>query len=174
MKKIALYIAIVGFFTACNELDLAEQGIVLKELPGYVAFDAPGTSVSLDTVSRNEDGTNIVFTIECPTGTLTDITVSYTFSGTAVFGTDFNVAGATSAGGTIVLTHIQSTVPGEYQDFDNVDLIVEPLTDGVIDGTKTLSITLASATNGDGESVAVGRGGMDILKVANAKFNDID
>ena len=159
----------IALLSSCgNEYDINEY-FDLEELPGYVAFDAPGNSAILDDVMVTEDEGTATVTIECPTGTLSDITVDYDFGGNAVFGTDFNVAGASASGGTITV---------RQKDFDvvnrsNADLEIELLTDGVADGTKTLTITLVSASNADGP-LAVGRGGTDYLKTATVVIEDID
>lgn len=175
MKRIFyLFIAVV-FMTACVEdFDVTEQVGPIEALPGYVSFNAAGTNNSIDDESIAEGGGDVTFNIEAPTGSLSDITVNFTFSGTAVFGTDFTVAGATSAGGSVVIEHRQSAEQADINDFDNVDLVVSSLTDGVADGSKTLTITLASATGADGTSFNVGRGGTDQLRSANIDFTDID
>ncbi|MCB0597353.1 MAG: hypothetical protein H6557_05985 [Lewinellaceae bacterium] len=167
-KYIMLLFCIALLSSCGNEYDINEY-FDLEELPGYVAFDAPGNSAILDDVMVTEDEGTATVTIECPTGTLSDITVDYDFGGNAVFGTDFNVAGASASGGTITV---------RQKDFDvvnrsNADLEIELLTDGVADGTKTLTITLVSASNADGP-LAVGRGGTDYLKTATVVIEDID
>ena len=107
--------------------------------------------------------------IECPTGSQSEITVNFAFSGTAVFGTDFNIPNSSASGGSIVIPH----EPGDILNFNNVDIPINALTDGAVDGDKTLTITLTSASNADGD-LAVGRGGTDFLKSANVIFKDID
>lgn len=44
----------------------------------------------------------------------------FTFSGSAEFGVDFTVAGASASGGSIVLPHDV----GDVNNFDNVDIVV--------------------------------------------------
>ncbi|MCB0566550.1 MAG: hypothetical protein KDD01_19450 [Phaeodactylibacter sp.] len=167
--KYFLLLFCIALLSSCgNEYDINEY-FDLEELPGYVAFDAPGNSAVLDDVMVTEDGGTATVTIECPTGTLSDITVDYDFGGDAVFGTDFTVAGASASGGTITV---------RQKDFDvvnrsNADLEIELLTDGVADGTKTLTITLVSASNAEG-ALAVGRGGTDYLSTATVIIEDID
>lgn len=155
---------------SCNDFDIADQGFDLESLPGYVAFDAPGENSTLDDIEVDEDEGTVTVTIESPTGTLVNITIDYTFGGNAVFGVDFDVAGATASGGTIVL----EVDPTDVQNLDNVDLDVEILEDGVADGEKTLTISLASAIDADGNSISVGRGGTDFLKTATIIISDID
>lgn len=173
MKNIyRMFIALfcIGVLASCEtEYDLLDQGFDLDELPAYVAFDAPGNTINLDAESATE-GDEVVFTIENPTGTLSDITVNYEFGGSAEFGTDFMVEGASASGGSIVLDHD----PRDFQFLDNVDLVVNLLTDGVTDGDKSLTITLVSAVNAEGSSLAVGRGGTDFLKTATINISDAD
>ena len=53
--------------------------------------------------------------------------------------------------------------------------VLEPpdTTDGVADGEKTITLTLSDASNSEG-TVAVGRGGTDLLKTANVVIADVD
>ncbi|MDH5365728.1 MAG: hypothetical protein OEW67_01985 [Cyclobacteriaceae bacterium] len=169
MKKILLILFSASIIMSCDEFDIADQGIVLEELPSYVAFNANGTEAYLDTVFTDENGGSATFNVEAPTGTLSDITVNYEFSGTAIFGTDFNVAGASAAGGSLVITHD----PADFLDFDNKDLDISLLTDAIVDGEKTLNINLISASNAEGQ-IAVGRGGTDYLKSAVLVIADVD
>lgn len=167
--KYSIFVFCIAFAFSCgNEYDLNEF-FDLEDLPGYVAFNAPGNSAILDDVLVKEDDTAASLTIENPTGTLSDITVEYDFGGDAVFGVDFNVAGASASGGTIVLKHQPTDVPNT----NRVDLDIEILMDGLADGEKTLTITLMSASNAEGP-LAVGRGGTDFLKTATVIIEDID
>ncbi len=167
-KYFALFLCLVLVSSCGNDFVVGDY-YDLEELPGYVAFDGAGTSVILDDEMTTEDGGTVSFKIECPTGTLSDITVNYSFGGDAVFGTDFTVAGATASGGSAVIEHDVN----DNLNRDNVDLDIELLTDGVQDGLKTLTITLTSASNAEGE-LAVGRGGTDILTTATVIIEDID
>jgi hypothetical protein len=170
MKNVFYIILIAAAVFACDESDIANQGLAIQDLPGYVAFNAPGDDAILPDVETSEDGGTVDLNIENPTGTLVDITIDYSFSGTAEFGVDFNVTGATAAGGSIVMPHN----PGDVNNFDNVDLVIELLTDGVADGEKTLTITLDGAQGTDGTAFAVGRGGTDLLKSTSVIIADID
>ena len=165
--KILFFVLSLALLNSCIE-DF-EDNFELQDLPGYVAFNAPGNNVTLpDEEVTEEDGT-VELTIESPTGTLSDITINYGFSGDAEFGVDFEVAGANASGGTIVLRH----QPTDVVNRDEVDLVINLLTDGVVDGTKTLTVVLLDASNAEG-SIAVGRGGTDFLKSANVIIADVD
>ncbi len=180
MKKIVLMI-IAGFALAsCTDLDLEDQTIQLIQLPGYVAFANTGGTVTPIDRTVTESSTAVQnLRIEVATGSLSDVTVTYSFSGTAVLGTDFTVTTpggtATATGGTIVIRRNQT--PAGTTDFDFVNLGITAVADGVDDGDKSLTITLESATNADGKTFAVGRGapGSTIyLKTAKVNFTDVD
>ena len=167
MKKIFYIIAIFSLFTySCDDFD----EFALQDLPGYVAFNAPGETSTIEAANVDENAGTVTFTIEVPTGTLSDITVSFSFGGSAIFGTDFTVASSSASGGTIILDHD----PSDVNDFDNVDLVITIFTDGVADGDKTLIITLTDSVGADGTIFAVGRGGTDISKVVTVNITDVD
>ena len=165
--KFLVFIFCLCLLNSCIE-DFGEN-FTLQDLPGYVAFNAPGNNVTLPDEEVTEADGSVTLTIESPTGTLSDITIEYAFSGSAEFGTDFNVPGASATGGTIVL----SPNPGDIINRDEVDLEIELLMDGVVDGEKTLTVTLLSASNAEG-TLEVGRGGTDFLKAANVIIADSD
>lgn len=177
MKNI-VYILFVGIIlVSCDGFDLADNGLDnLQELPEYVAFDAPGVNAALDPFNEDE-GASVDLIVEAPTGTLDDIVVSYTFGGDAVFGVDFNVPGASASGGTVTITHninqAGSAATGGVAFTDRGNIAVELLSDGVVDGDKVLTVTLTSATRGS-ETIAVGRGGTDLLTVATINIADAD
>ena len=167
--KLTLIIFLGLFISSCgNEYDIDEY-FDLEELPGYVAFDAPGNTVTIDPFAVTEDGGSVGVVIECPTGTQSDINVSYTLSGDAVFGVDFTISGAQASGGNITI----APNPSDIQESDRASLSIELLTDDVVDGEKTIMITLTSASNAEGD-LAVGRGGTDLLKTAVVVIADID
>jgi len=181
MKKILMILLAGLVFTSCTDLDLEDQTIRLIELPGYVAFANTGGTVTPIDRTIAETATAVQnLRIEVATGTLSDVTVTYSFSGTAVLGADFTVVAttggtATATGGTIIIKRNQT--PAGTTDFDFVNLGIRAVTDGVDDGDKSLTITLVSATNADGKTFAVGRGapGSTIyLKTAKVNFTDAD
>lgn len=167
MKNIFYIIAIFSLITySCEDFD----EYALQDLPGYVAFNAPGETSTIAAADVDENAGSVTFNIEVPTGTLSDITVSFSFGGSAVFGTDFTVASSSSSGGTIILDHDA----GDVINFDNVDLVITILTDGVVDGDKTLTITLTDAVGADGTIFSVGRGGADISRTVTVNIADVD
>ena len=170
IKYIACVIALV--FIGCDtDYDFEDRGFDLQELPNYVAFNPAGTRVTFPAIDTDEEEGSEDVSVEIPGGTLSDVTVNYTFAGTAVFGTDFTVAGATSTGGTLVIA--LTTTPNQDGLPVNGDIVVNLLEDGVVDGDKTLEITIVSASNATGE-LAVGRGGTDLLRTAVVNISDVD
>lgn len=164
--KYTLFFFSLLILSACgNEYD-TEEYFDLEELPAYVAFgDGSTNNAVLETVVVDENAGSASFIIEAPAGTLSDVTVNYEITGTAEAGVDYNIANA----GTITL----EVNTNDFQNRDQVSLDIEILTDGVVDGTKTLTLTLTSATNDEG-SLSVGRGGTDFLKSANLEITDVD
>ncbi len=166
--KYTLFFFSLLILSACgNEYD-TEEYFDLEELPNYVAFgDGSTNNAVLETVVVAEDADpgSASFIIEAPAGTLSDVNITYEITGTAVAGIDYNIANA----GSIVL----EANPDDFLDRDQVTLDIEILTDGVVDGTKTLTLTLTSASNAEG-NLAVGRGGTDFLKSANLEITDVD
>ncbi|MBX2896770.1 MAG: hypothetical protein KF763_15090 [Cyclobacteriaceae bacterium] len=180
MKKILIVWCAAIVFTACTDFDLEDQTIKVIQLPGYVAFaNTGGTIAAINRTVAETSTTAQNLRIEVATGSLSDVTVTYSFSGTAVLGTDFTVTTpggtATATGGTIVIRRNQT--PAGTTDFDFVNLGIRAVADGVDDGDKSLTITLVSATNADGKMFAVGRGapGSTIyLRSASVNFTDVD
>lgn len=171
-KKIYLLLMMVAVFASCTEeYNLEDNGLAVEELPGYVAFSAPGVSTSLAPEETSEDAGNVSLNVEIPTTSPTDIIVNYSLSGSAIYGVDYTIDGATSAGGSVVIP--RSTEINLDGVADNADIIVQLLTDGVVDGLKTVQVTLVSASNSEGD-LAVGRAGTDLLKTAFINIADID
>jgi hypothetical protein len=175
MKNIILLIFVLGFFASCTDVNLEEQTIKVKNLDGYVAFaNSGGTVVPIVVNTRESAATASNLRIECPTGSLSDITVTYAFSGSATFGTDFTVVAtnggsATASGGTIILR--RNTTTGGVNDFDFVNLGIRPLTDGVAEGSEQLVVTLTGATDASGKVYTVGRGTYMLSATVNIADN---
>lgn len=158
--------------SCAKEYELSDRGLDVELLPGYVAFNPDGANINLPDVETNENEEEIELNIEIPTGNLSNITVVYNLSGSAIFGTDYRIEGATANGGQLTIEHRQSTDPGDAEA-DNADLVIEILQDNVEDGEKIITITLVSASNTEG-AIPIGRGGTDLLKIANVIIADVD
>lgn len=155
------------FIVSCgNEYDTTEY-FDLEELPGYVAFDADGNSITVADKSIGEAGSSAEVEVEHPTETLSDVTVNYTLGGTAVFGVDYTIEGATAAGGSVTISSDRGDVAETYRG----TITVTAIDNATADGDKTVVLTLASASNSEGD-IAVGRGGKDFQRVANVNIVD--
>jgi hypothetical protein len=175
MKKlIYILFASVMILTGCSEdfeLNDNDQDLNVQLLDGkYVAFSADGANTTIDPEAVQE-GSTAELNIEIPTGTTSDVTVNFTFGGTAVYGVDFTVPGGSSAGGSVVI--VPDDGGGTANVVDNTDIVVTLLTDDNQDGNKSLVVTLSSASNAEGE-INVGRGGTDLLKSQTVNISDID
>ena len=168
MKKLYIFLIIGLVLSSCEDFDFADQGFDLEVLPGYVAFANSGGTVVPPVSNVNENAGSTSFRIECATGNLTAITVSFSFAGSAVYGVDFSAPNSTAAGGTIVLPNSVYDV----NDYNFVNLVVSILTDGATDGAKTLTIELTGAVDGDGVQYSVGRG--TYMKIATVNIADVD
>ncbi|WP_242202443.1 hypothetical protein [Aestuariivivens insulae] len=176
MKKLTyILFASVIILTGCSEdfeLNDNDQNLNVQLLAGkYVAFTADGANVTIPDIDAEEGETGIELNVEVPTGSTSNVIVNFTFGGSAVFGTDFTVANATSSGGSVTIVPDPGDDPADL--IDNVDIVVDLLTDNNQDGDKVLEVILSSASNADG-SVLVGRGGTDLLKTAVINISDID
>lgn len=160
---------IAALMTSCDPDYAVEDIFDLEQLPGYVAFDADGDNAFLSDVETTEDAGTVTLEIENPTGSLTDITVNYALSGSAVYGTDYSIEGGSAAGGSVTI----KPNSGGVIETNRAPLVITLLTDAVVDGEKIITVTLTDASNGDG-TVAVGRGGTDLLKAANVIVEDVD
>jgi len=161
MKLYNLIIAFVCllFIVSCgNEYD-TEEYFDLEELPGYVAFDASGNDAFIDDKTVSEESASLDVFVEHPTEVTSDITVNYSISGDAVFGEDYTIAGATATGGSVIISANRGSVADTYQgaiEISTIDNIV-------LDGNKTIVLTLESASDSDGE-IVIGRGGKDFQR----------
>lgn len=100
--------------------------------------------------------------IELPTNVYSNVTVTYSItSDGAVEGVDYAVLSGNYSNGT-------GTITIDY-DFENVgfdaeNLEIASLFDGIVDETKTLTVTLVSAVTADGQSLEVGQGSLHRTK----------
>jgi hypothetical protein len=174
MKKLFILVTIVGFLSACTEYDFFEdQGFEVTELPGYVAFNGDGTSINYTLDPLDECGT-LELEVEAPTGTLSDITVTYALGGTATYGEDYTIDGGSANGGSFTIEHKQSANQDDFNNLDNGSFTIVPVVDNTAEGDETIEVTLVSAVNADGEEYAVGRGGTDYLKSVSINLADVD
>ncbi len=169
MKLYNLIIAFVClmFIVSCgNEYD-TEEYFDLEELPGYVAFDADGNSINVPARDVAEGGGVVSVIVEHPTELLSDATVNYSLGGTAVFGEDYVIDGATASGGSMTISSARGDVADTYRG----SIVIAAIDDAVFTGDLTIVLTLTSASNSEGE-IAVGRGGTDFQKETTVTIID--
>jgi autotransporter-associated beta strand protein len=99
----------------------------------------PVISLSLDTISTVEGGSNLIYLFS-RTGSVTQpLTVNYSIGGTAAFGADYNQTGAgnfTGTAGTITFAANSATAT----------LAIAPAADSVIEPDETVAITLTGSS----------------------------
>jgi hypothetical protein len=149
----SLLILVGMSFPSCT-YDSFEEELSLKEIPNsneaaFVRFDN-----SVSTVSAAEADLEASVRLEFTFPIETDVTVSYTYSGTAVEGEDFTIEGASGGSGTIVIPHNPDAIT-----INQVDLVVNLIEDGVVDGDKDVTVTLTDAVAADGTPLSIGQAG---------------
>ena len=85
-----------------------------------------------------------------------DLTVEYGLGGTAVFGEDYTIEGATASGGTVTVFDDNGD-PEDTSPAAGV-ISIELFIDTLIDGPKTIIVELLSATSPNGDVYDVGQG----------------
>ncbi|MEQ8424337.1 MAG: Calx-beta domain-containing protein, partial [Cyclobacteriaceae bacterium] len=178
MKNIFIAILILGAVAACTDFAIEDQDFSLQEVPAYVSFGNTSGTTAPAVLNVNEGATTTSaasFRIYAPIGALSDITVTYTLGGTATFGTDYTIAGATASGGTVVLPFDARLASGnrDVNDFPYVRLPITAMNDGVADVDETVVITLTNAVDASGKTYAIGRGGQDLQKTATATIKNV-
>lgn len=166
MKKILIALITITAMS-CNDFDIADQGFDLEALPESVSFNGDGDNINAD--DSGDEGDKVTLEVEAPNGTLEPIVVTYSLGGTATFGEDYTIDGATATGGTVTI----DLEPDIVNDFDDGEIEIMLLNDRENgEDDETVVITLESATRGD-ESVEVGRGGTDYGKTATITIGDV-
>ncbi len=157
-----IMIAFVAFMvTSCStDYDINEYHD-LEELPAYIAFDADGNDINVSVREVSEEGASVNVVVEHPTELLSDATVNYTLSGDAVFGEDYTIAGATASGGSMTISSDRGNVAETYRG----NITITGIDNAVVDGDKTIILTLESASNAQGD-IAIGRGGKEFQREA--------
>lgn len=168
MKKNILFLFMsLSLLIGCNDnFDADEAGLNLEVIPGtYVAFNPDGAVNTYSLAASNGDDLDVSVEIPNNVNALDNTTVTYTFGGTAVFGVDYTISGATSTGGSVVIMHNQGTDANDNLA-DNEDIVVTVLSAT----TRVLEITLTGASSPDGE-IRVGRTGPEPLTTATISLN---
>jgi hypothetical protein len=136
--------------TACEDITNPIEEFGQQESP-YVRFASPTTA------TRAPGGTTVNAIITSPARVEENVTVQFTFGGTAVYGTDYRIVdaqgnartGITANGGSVQL---------RYQ-FDNVSSPADTLriqVPATANRGRTAEITIASATTASGRQLGTG------------------
>jgi hypothetical protein len=170
MKNITYLLAlfVLGAMLASCEYDPFEEedSIAAIQDSSEAAFVRFDNSLS-GGIAATEADSLVTIRIDFPFPAATDIDISFEFSGSATFGTDFSVDGATDAGGSVRLVHDPDVVAQS-----SVDLEVFVLKDDVVDGEKEVTITLTSASATNGDTIDAGQGSLH--KAVTITIADID
>lgn len=168
LYKILMLFSAIALISSCGNDFVVEDYYDLEELPPYVAFDADGNSAFIDPFSVGEEDGSIGITVENPTGTESDITVEYSLGGSAVFGEDYTIEGASANGGTVTISAERGSFNETFRNDIDITIIDN---DDYDSDPRDIIITLTSASHADGDLV-VGRGGRDFLREAIVNIND--
>lgn len=167
MKKIFYMLLSSVILISCNDdFDIADQGFDLENLPESVAFDGAGNTSNANATIAEGATRSVV--VEAPAGTEDDIIVTYSLSGTATYGADYTIAGATASGGTVTITRNTN-----FAETDRGTIPLVTINDVDVESSETVIITLVSATR-NGEAIAVGRGGTTVGLTATITITSND
>lgn len=155
-----------GLFSSC-EYDSFEEESGLKGIEGteqnpFIRLD---NSLQGSAAVAEDGGLSIelqnLFPVE------TDVTVTYSLGGTATFGEDYTISGATASGGDIVVPFDASIV-----GISTAGLVIDVINDCIIEEAETITIELTDAKADDGSAFDVGQG--DLHKSVTVTLSDVE
>jgi hypothetical protein len=114
---------------------------------------APTVSVTAGT-SAAEPATSGTLTISFSTATVTSTDISFAYTGTAGFGTDYTVSYSTGTPNTSASGGILTVPPG----VSSITVTITPVNDPDVEGPETITLTLSAPTAG----YVIGTGGATI------------
>jgi hypothetical protein len=171
VKNIKSMLALIVFgvliSNSCTYDSLIDEdaltGIPDSDEAAFVRFDK--SVISIIEVGEGDGVTSVniefIFPLEA------DIEVDYSFSGSAVWGVDYEVDGATESGGNAAIVHDPAVI-----SIGSTMIEILLIKDDAVDGEKDLFITLDDAVASDGTRIDVGQG--NLYKVATFRIIDID
>ncbi|MEN0004552.1 MAG: hypothetical protein AAF798_10420 [Bacteroidota bacterium] len=154
--KYFLFLCLAGsLFVACEydsfEEEGALSGIEGTEQNPFVRLD----NTLQGSASVDEGDGTLGITVENLFPTETDVTVAYELGGTATFGEDYTIAGATATGGTIDIIWDADAFGIALED-----IVIEVIDDCAVETGETITIALTSATAANGRAYDVGQGSL--------------
>ena len=117
--------------------------------------------------SAAEDDGVLSITVENIFPVETNVTVTYSLDGTATFGEDYTIAGATATGGDIAVIFDQSTVGTSVANID-----IEIIDDCITEEGETIVLELVDAKADDGTAFNVGQG--DLHKSVTIALSEVE
>ncbi|NVK42832.1 MAG: cadherin repeat domain-containing protein, partial [Oceanospirillaceae bacterium] len=145
---------------------------------------APTVTLSVDNSSIAENGGTATLTATLSAASSQDVTVSLSYSGTAINATDYNntasstitiTAGQTSADAGTIITAIDNNVDAADK---TIEVAITTVTNGTEDGDQEVSITIADDDNSPvitaSQSFTVDEDATDATVVGNVLATDAD
>jgi hypothetical protein len=156
-----------GLFSSC-EYDSFEEESGLKGVEGTEQNPFIRLDNSLQgSAAVGEDDGGISIEIQNLFPVETDVTVTYSLGGTATFGEDYTISGATASGGDIVVPFDASTV-----GISTAGLSIDIINDCDIEEGETIVLELVDAKADDGSAFDVGQG--DLHKAVTIALNEVE
>jgi hypothetical protein len=156
-----------GLFSSC-EYDSFEEESGLKGVEGTEQNPFIRLDNSLQgSAAVGEDDGGISIEIQNLFPVETDVTVTYSLGGTATFGEDYTISGATASGGDIVVPFDASTV-----GISTAGLSIDIINDCTIEEGETIVLELVDAKADDGSAFDVGQG--DLHKAVTIALNEVE
>jgi hypothetical protein len=154
-------------FSSC-EYDSFEEESGLKGVEGTEQNPFIRLDNSLQgSAAVGEDDGGISIEIQNLFPVETDVTVTYSLGGTATFGEDYTISGATASGGDIVVPFDASTV-----GISTAGLSIDIINDCDIEEGETIVLELVDAKADDGSAFDVGQG--DLHKAVTIALNEVE
>ena len=147
-----------GVFVGCDYESYEEERTLENLTYGnkFVRLLTGGVTGMFEFVVGEEEAPGLNVNVQNLFGDGGDVTVEYSLGGTADYGEDYIIEGASASGGTLTIpfdnADPESTAPAQAPIF------IELLVDTLVNGPQTIELSLVSATNSDGETVDVGQG----------------
>lgn len=173
----SLTIAVLVFTLSCEDIDDPTAGLETRNL--FVQYAAN----TVDTVNIEEGGDAYTWSVQAIISGGQDLVGTVSFSGDAVFSTDFEIAVEDDFENDGLLTSsnegITFTIPftpgrGEALIPDQTNLTLSFPEDAIADGNKQLLVTLEGAVGSEDSSIVFDGGRGPIRKVLVVNIADVD
>ncbi len=168
INKLFIFLLAVAALASCEYDSYSEEAALsgIETQDPFVRFDnslTGGVAVEEDTMAVVETSIRVEFTFPIET----DVTIDYSLKGTATFGEDYEIDGATAQGGSITISHDPAALA-----ISSAQLVISVLPDMIAEGGETIEIELTGATAADNTTLNVGQGplhGAVTVNIADAQ-----